>query len=267
VKLRNLLLVIKITSLTVLGLIMVIGSLGPSVIGGLWACPFPIPFIMCNICPVRCTFGQVRVWLFYGILGSGLVMGRGFCGVFCPMGVAQELTAKVPLPKISLPQSPDRVLRYLKYVLAILVAGLVIEATGVWTGLPLMGKAWFFLAMHTDGMRIARLVSIPILLIIAVFVVRAWCKYLCPVGTWISPFNRFSLVGLRRNPERCVTCGVCDRKCSRPPGSDDNDDVWRSLECVRCLQCYTECQGKAFEFRNRLRVGEEEEDEYKALEI
>jgi len=253
VKLGNPLLAIKIASLAVIGLIVVMGSLGLSATGGLWACPFPIPFIMCNVCPVRCTFGQIRVWLFYGILASGLLTGRVFCGVFCPMGIAQELAAKIPLMKISLPRSLDRGLRYLKYVLAILVVGLVIEATGVWTGLLLIGKVWSFLTMHTDGMRIARLVSIPILLIIAVFVVRAWCKYLCPVGTWISPFNRFSLVGLRRNSEKCIACRVCDQKCSRPPGSDDNEDVWNSLECVRCLQCYTECQNKALEFKDRLR--------------
>jgi len=243
----------KVVFLVVLGLIMVIGSLGLSVTGGFWACPFPVPFIMCNICPVRCTFGQIRVWLFYGILASGLLMGRVFCGAFCPIGIAQELVSKIPAPKITVPRGIDRALRYLKYVLAILAVGLVIEATGVWTGLPLMGKAWSFLSMHTDGMRIVRLVSIPIFLIVGLFIVRAWCRYLCPVGTWISPFNRFSLVGLRRDPEKCVTCGVCDQRCSRPLASNENEDVWDSMECVRCLQCYTECQGKAFQFKNRLR--------------
>ncbi len=260
------LLLIKVVSLIVIGLIMVTGNLGLSVIGGLWACPFSVPFIMCNICPVYCIFGQVRQWLFYGILGSGLIIGRVFCGVFCPLGVAQELVSKIPVPKVKAPRSLDRALRYLKYVLALLVVALVIEATGVWTGLPLVGKAWFFLTMHTEGMRIARLVSIPVFLIIGLFVVRAWCKYLCPVGTWISPFNRFSLVGLKRDPEKCVVCGVCDRKCAIPSASNNDENVWDSIECVRCLQCYTECQGKAFEFKNRLR-SKEEENGYKALEI
>ena len=76
VKLRNVTLAIKVTSLTVMGLILFIGSLSLSATGGLWACPFPVPFIMCNVCPVYCTFGQVRTGLFYGILASGLVMGR-----------------------------------------------------------------------------------------------------------------------------------------------------------------------------------------------
>jgi len=253
VKLRNVILTIKVTSLIVIGLIVVIGSLGLSVTGALWACPFPVPFIMCNICPVRCTFGQIRVWLFYGILASGLLMGRVFCGAFCPLGIAQELVSKIPAPKVTVPRGIDRALRYTKYILALLVVGVVIEATGVWTGLPLMGKVWSFLTVYTDGVRIARLVSIPILLVVAVFVARAWCKYLCPLGTWISPFNRFSLLGLKRDPEKCIDCGVCDQKCSRPLGSSGNKDVWDSIECVRCLQCYTECQGKAFEFKNRLR--------------
>ena len=263
---NKLLLLIKLVSLAVLGLIMAIGSLSLSATGALWACPFPVPFIMCSVCPVYCVFGQIRQGLFYGILGSGLVMGRVFCGAFCPMGIAQELVSKIPVPKVTVPQGIDRALRYLKYVLAILVAGLVIEAAGVWAGLAPMEKVWSFLTLHTEGVRIARLVSIPILLIIGIFVVRAWCKYLCPAGTWLSPFNRFSLVGLKRTSEKCVACGVCDRKCSRPLASSGNEDVWDSIECVRCLQCYTECRGKAFEFSNRLR-GEEEEDGHEALEI
>ena len=265
-KLRNTLLAIKVISLAVIGLIVFTGNLGLSVIGGLWACPFPIPFIMCGVCPVYCVFGQIRLGLFYGMLGSGLVMGRVFCGVFCPFGVAQELVSKIPVPKVIVPQSLARALRYFKYVLALLVLALVIEATGVWTGLPLVGKVWPFLSEHTGGMRIIRLVSIPLFLIVGLFVVRAWCRYLCPVGTWISPFNRFSLVGLKHDPEKCVTCGICDQKCSRHSAGDGDEDIWNSPECVRCLQCYTECQGKAFELKNRLRGGKEENG-YKALEI
>jgi len=252
-RVKKALLVSKIVLLVVLGLVMGIGVFRLRATGALWACPFPIPFIMCNTCPVRCTFGQIRVWLFYGLLASGFVMGRVFCGVSCPVGVAQELLSKIPVPKLTVPQSAGRALRYLKYVLAIMAVGLVVEATGVWSGLPLMGKVWSFLSTHADGMRIARLVSILIFLIIGLFAVRAWCRYLCPFGTWLSPFNRFSLVGLRRDPEKCTACGVCEQKCSRPSIDDDNEDVWRSPECVRCLQCYTECPGKAFEFKSRLR--------------
>lgn len=252
-KLAKLLLGIKIASLAVLGSIVIIGNLGASAIGGLWSCPFPIPFVMCNVCPVHCTFGQIRVWLFYGILASGLLVGRVFCGTFCPIGVAQELAAKVPLPKISPPRRLDRALRYLKYVLALLAAGLVIEATGLWSGLPLMGEAWSFLTRHTEGMRVARIVSIPVLLVVGIFLARAGCRYLCPVGTWLSPFNRFSLVGLRRDPEKCVACRVCQQRCSQPATSDGDEDIWDSIECVRCLQCYAECQGNALAFKNRWR--------------
>ena len=253
-KIGKILLAIKVASLVVLGFIIFGGGYGLSATGGLWACPFPVPFIMCNVCPVYCTFGQIRVWLFYGLVASSFIMGRVFCGVFCPLGIAQELVAKIPLPKVSLPQNLARALRYFKYVLAVFVAFLVLEATGVLEGLPIIKDAWSFLTMHSDGMRIVRLVSIPILLILAIFLVRAWCRYLCPVGVWMSPFNRFSLVGLRRNTEKCIACEVCDQKCSRPIPIDGDEDVWSSSECVRCLQCYTECQSEALEFKDRLQV-------------
>ncbi|HEX78378.1 MAG TPA: 4Fe-4S binding protein [Dehalococcoidia bacterium] len=252
-KSKNILLAIKVILLLLVGPIIVIGSLGLTIKGGLWACPFPLPFIMCNVCPVYCTFGQVRLWLFYGILATGLVMGRLFCGAGCPLGIAQELVNKVPVPRFTMPRGPDQAFRYLKYVLALLVVGLVVHATGLWTGLPLMGRAWSFLTVHTDEMRVARLLTALIFLIIALFMGRAWCKYLCPFGTWISPFNRFSLVGLSRNPEQCVECGVCERKCSKAKDAGGSEDIWDSIECLRCLQCYTECRGKAFRFKIRLR--------------
>lgn len=247
VKPESIALVTKIIALLTIGPIAIFGNFGLKITGGFWACPFPLPFIMCNVCPIFCTFGQVRSGLFYGVVGTNFLAGRAFCGFFCPGGIIQDLLFKVPLRKISIPRPMDSMLRYIKYGVAILVIGLVIYATNLWTGPPLMAELWSLLVRYGDEVRIVLIGTAIILLVLALFVGRSWCRYLCPFGAWISVFNKYSLLERRRSRGTCVSCRLCSQRCSgglNPLGSGGS---WRSLECVRCLQCYTVCQANVFQ--------------------
>ncbi len=88
----------------------------------------------------------------------GLTLGRTICGWFCPLGLMQELLFKIPTPKIKKGRA-TRVLSYLKYV--ILAVFVVI--------IPL----WYSLQSYP---------------------VPAFCKYICPAGTFEGA------VGLLSNP-------------------------------------------------------------------
>ncbi|GFP23366.1 hypothetical protein HKBW3S09_00833 [Candidatus Hakubella thermalkaliphila] len=251
VKLESIALVTKIIALLTIGPIVVIGNLGIKVTGGFWACPFPLPFIMCNVCPIFCTFGQIRSGLFLGIVGTNFLAGQAFCGFFCPGGIIQDLLFKVPLRKITIPRRADSVLRHIRYGVAILVIGLVIHATNLWVGFPLMAELWFFLARYGDEVRMALIGTAIILLGLALFVGRSWCRYLCPFGAWISVFNKYSLLKRRRSPGTCVSCRLCHQRCSGGLNPMGSQGTWRSLECVRCLQCYTACQANVFQLHWR----------------
>lgn len=258
VKLESIALVTKIIALLTIGPIVVIGNPGIKVTGGFWNCPFPLPFIMCNVCPIFCTFGQIRPWLFSGIVGTNFLTGRAFCGFFCPGGITQDLLFKVPLRKITIPPRTDSMLRYIKYGVAILLIGLVIHATNLWVGLPLMAELWSFLARYDDEVRIALVGTAIILLGLALFVGRSWCRYLCPFGAWIAVFNKYSLLRIGRSLETCVSCHLCRRRCSGGLNPMGSQRTWCSLECVRCLQCYTACRAKVFKLQWG---GERKEDE------
>lgn len=173
--------------------------------------------------------------------------GRVFCGVFCPGGSLQDLLFKIPIRKIRLPQNLDSRLRHLKYFFTILVIFLIIEATRLWTGLPLISDFWSFLIIHTKRLRIILIASAVIFLGLAPFIGRSWCRYFCPLGTWISVFNKYSLLERTDNPDKCLACHLCHQRCSA--GLNPLSGSWRSLECVRCLQCYSECRAKVFEFQ------------------
>lgn len=243
---KRLLFALRVASLLTLGPIVVAGSLWTGLKGGLLACPFPIPFIMCHFCPVYCAFAPIRTGLFYGLLGTNILLGRVFCGFLCPGGAVQDML-KLPVKKISLSASVDRVLKWLKYLLAVVMILLVLGAIGIWHNIPLIDSLWFWLLQHNFQAGNILIALVAFSLVTAIFLRRPWCRYLCPLGVWMSPFNKYSLVKLAYDEVQCTSCHQCSQSC--PTGVRQAGGGWDSTECVRCLACYSSCQSKAFAFK------------------
>lgn len=247
-KLQRLLLAVKATSLLTLGPIGAFGHIGPGIVGGLFGCPFSIPFVLCPVCPAPCTFNLIRPWLFGGIVATSLLMGRVFCGLLCPLGIVSDLLFRSPGKKLPVSGVEGR-LRYLKYGAVILFLYLMSEAAAILLGLP-VGGLWSFLAVFREEMAIITVAAVLILLISSIFIYRPWCRYLCPMGTLLSVFNRFSLLSLERDLEECGVCDACMRSC--PLGLHDFSD---STDCIRCLSCYTACRNGVLRYRLRMSCG------------
>ena len=244
---RHVLLALKVISLLTLGPIIVFGSLRLEISGGILGCPFPLPFIMCNSCPVFCTFGIIRTGLFYGILGGSILAGRVFCGSFCPGGAIQDLLFKLPVRKLPPPLTLDRALKFLKYFLTIIVVLIILQATGLWQSIPLIESLWLWLIGHATQITTALIALIIASLVLSIFLSRVFCRYLCPLGAWISPFNRNSLLTLQYNPGNCIQCHECSRKC--PVGTRLAPVGWDSTDCLRCLECYIACNSGSYSLK------------------
>lgn len=131
-----------------------------------------VPGLNCYSCPGAvgaCPLGALQNALAasgnrapYYMLGIilllGLTLGRTICGYLCPVGLIQELLHKLPTPKLK-KSRVTRVLSYLKYV--ILAVFVVI--------IPL-----WYVSQH--------------------YPVPAFCKYICPAGTFEGA------IGLLANP-------------------------------------------------------------------
>ena len=42
---------------------------------------------------------------------------------------------------------------------------------------------------------------------------RAFCKYICPITVFLKPMSYFSMVRVKCDKEKCVSCNKCKRVC------------------------------------------------------
>jgi NosR/NirI family transcriptional regulator, nitrous oxide reductase regulator len=176
------------------------------------------------------------------VIVSFVVWGRGvFCGWLCPFGALQELLAKlarvVRLPQWSPSYRTHRMLWRLKYV------SLAVLAVATLHGLQTMAVAAEIEPFKTViSLRMDRawpfVVYGLVLLAAGLFVERAFCRFLCPLGAVMAIGGRLRLrrfTPLKRRSECGSPCQLCAKRCPiqaiEPSGAINMD------ECFYCLDC------------------------------
>ena len=102
--------------------------------------------------------------------------------------------------------------------------------------------------------------SLPTFIIAAgtfvVLVVLAWrngrtyCNTICPIGTVLGFFSRYSLFRPEIDAEKCTNCSLCSRKCKAAciNYKDHRIDYSR---CVTCMDCSDSCKHGAISYKYR----------------
>ena len=197
--------------------------------------------------------GQFPAYVLGTLLLFGVVLGRLVCGFLCPFGLLQDLLAKVPLPKAKVPRRLDRPLRYLKYVILILlVIGALLLAEPVFckylcpaglleAGLPLTSLNPQYAALR-GPLFYLKLGILALIVLLSLSVFRPFCKYLCPLGAFYGLFNGVGFYRMEVAESKCVRCGKCKAAC---PMDVDVVHHPNSPECIRCGKCSTACPHEA----------------------
>jgi len=245
--------------------------------GGLkYAC---VPGLNCYSCPgavASCPIGALQALLNqrgfqvpFAVLGFfflfGSLLGRFVCGWLCPFGLVQDLLHKIPVFKKKKRLPFHSVLKYGKYAVLILLVcfgsmflfggyakvpafcKFLCPSGTLFGAIPLLG-ANDALRGQAGGLFLWKLGILLIILLLSVKIYRPFCQYLCPLGAIYGWFNRFSLVQIHWEWERCVSCGACEKAC---PVGLSLHEISRSAECIRCGKCAAACPRKCLHFSGR----------------
>ncbi|MBQ8161894.1 MAG: redoxin family protein [Clostridia bacterium] len=234
-----------------------------------------VPGLNCYSCPgaiAACPLGALQnalassgnrtpVYVLGILMLFGLMLGRTVCGFLCPAGLLQELLYKIPTPKVR-KGVVTRALSYLKYV--ILFVFVVILPVGyAFRQVPLPAFCKYICPVGTLEGAIG-LLSNPvnadkygmlgllftrkyvILMAVAalcVFVYRAFCRFLCPLGAIYGLFSKVALLGVKVEMPKCIGCGKCTSVCKmdiRHVGDH---------ECIHCGECIAACPAGAISLK------------------
>lgn len=234
-----------------------------------------VPGFNCYSCPGAvgaCPLGALQNALAssgnrapYYVLGIlmlfGLMLGRTICGWLCPLGLIQELLHKIPTPKLR-KNRVTHALSYLKYaILGIFVIGIPLVYSTQYFPVPGFCKyicpagtlegAMALLANPANADKFSMLgilftrkfIIMVLILLTCVFVYRAFCRFLCPLGAIYGMFARLSLLGVKVEPTKCTHCGKCVATCQM--------DVKRvgDHECIHCGKCMASCPTNAISMK------------------
>lgn len=234
-----------------------------------------VPGLNCYSCPgaiSACPLGSLQNAIsasadrpaFYVIgiiLLFGMFLGRVICGFLCPFGLIQELLHKIPVKKLKKNKITQK-LTFIKYV----ILGIFVVIIPLFFGLrkqPLPAfckyicpagtlEGALMLMIHPDnagiraltgGLFYWKLAVLIAMVVTCVFIFRAFCRFICPLGAIYSLFSKIALLGVRVDMNKCNNCGACVKTCQM--------DIKRvgDRECIQCGECIDVCPEKAITFK------------------
>lgn len=235
-----------------------------------------VPGLNCYSCPG--ALGACPIGAFQAVAGSSsfrfsyyitgllillaVLLGRLICGFLCPFGWFQELLYRIPVKKRS--TKPLAPATFLKYIILIVMVGILpmLAVNDVGLGDPFFCKylcpqgvleGAIPLAIGNAGIRSAlgKLFAWKFSILLAVSILsisyyRPFCKWLCPLGAFYGIFNRASLLEIKVDQTKCISCQKCIKACKMDVNLLKSPN---HTECIRCGMCIRACPAQAVSFR------------------
>lgn len=223
-----------------------------------------------------------------------LLFGRVYCSVICPLGVMQDIIARMgrrgKKNRNRYSYSPS--LPWIRYAMLGLL--IVAIAAGIGSIVALLDPygaygriaqnllapiyGWFnnllaklaesrdsYLFYRTDvWIRNSVTFTIAAVTLVAIAILawrngRTYCNTICPVGTVLGALSRFSWLKPVIDTSKCTGCGLCARRCKAAciNAKEHRIDYTR---CVTCFDCIDNCHQGAISYRPRRKEEKQEPD-------
>lgn len=218
----------------------------------------------------------LNVGVVLALIALTMLLGRIYCSAICPLGVMQDLISWISgsrkKKRYRYSYSPEK--KWLRYGMLILFVAAITAGIGSFVALLapyssygriasslfapvydwinnmlayLAERAGSYAFYETD----VWVKSLPTFIIAAVTFIalailawrngRTYCNTICPVGTVLGFISRYSLLGITIDENKCVSCGLCSRRCKAAciDGKAHRVDYNRCVDCMDCIETCT----------------------------
>ena len=220
------------------------------------------------------------------LLALTLLLGRVYCSVICPLGVMQDIISWIhgkTMKKNRFRFSWSPAKNWLRY--GMLALFIILLVAGVNSAVALLapysaygriassllapiyqwGNNFFaWVAEKADSYAfystevwlrslptfIVALVTFVVIFVLAWKNGRTWCNTICPVGTVLGFFSRFSVFAPVIDTEKCRNCGLCGKQCKASCINTKEHEIDYS-RCVACMDCIDTCKDGAIHYAYR----------------
>lgn len=163
-----------------------------------------------------------------------LLFGRGWCGYACWTAMILDfLPYKTPCQ----PRKKIGWIRYITFAVSfIFVAGLFLARVDNIEKIMFWAFIIGNLLYYAVGVVLAFLFKDN----------RAFCKYICPITVFLKPMSYFSLLRIKCDTDKCISCGKCKQVCPMNVDVTDNSRKRENgTECILCFECVKGCPKNA----------------------
>ena len=225
------------------------------------------------------------------LIALTLIFGRIYCSIICPLGVFQDILARFHRKKNKYSYSKE--VRWLRY--PVLVVFVIAGVAGIGSLFQLLAPyssygriaTMIFQPLWKLGNNLLAMVaehyesyafysvdtwmrSLPVLIIAAVTLValfilawrggRTYCNTICPVGTILSFFARFSWLKISFDEDKCRNCSLCSKNC-KAACIDYKTHTVDYSRCVVCGNCIDNCKFGALKYKAGKSVSKEKSND------
>ena len=186
-------------------------------------CPYVIPFLACDLCPVvDCPSKYYRKPFIAFVIGYIALFRKDFCAWICPYGtlndIIYKIRRKISKKSLKIPLELKLTFNFLKYVVFVFAIIALLN-----------GNPRYYIPIHTSSLitsiklafltagnaYYARLALILIGLILGILIPRFWCRFLCPYGTTFQLIKKAfrkvkTQIQKEHKCEKCSKCGSYD---------------------------------------------------------
>ena len=225
----------------------------------------------------------LNVAVIVALVALTLVFGRIYCSVICPLGIMQDVFGWLGKKAKKNRYTYSKEMKWLRYpVLAVFIIAFI---AGLGTIVQLLAPYSAFgriatnllqpvymagnnvlasIAEHYDSyafysvdvwMRSAISLAIAAVTLVVLAILawrngRTYCNTICPVGTLLSFFARFSWLKIHFDTDKCKNCSLCTKNC-KAACIDFKTHTVDASRCVVCGDCIKSCKFGALKYTGR----------------